>query len=180
MILKLGRTGIKYEVADDAVVADIGSGNLPLKDATISVDRDVGVSPDRDNNTLVLPDNELILCDMEKGIPLPDKSCDFVYAAHILEHMKDPAAFCNELSRIGKEGYIETPGFWQDVFRPCLAHRNYVVRVGNTLVIRKIQRTQFVPERRFLIWAFDIIRHNIFQSMETRYFWKDKIRFVII
>ena len=180
MILKLGRTGIEYEIDDNAVVADVGSGNLPLKGATISIDRDVEVSPDRDNNALVIPDNKLILCDIEKGIPLPDKCCDFVYAAHILEHIKDPAAFCNELSRIGEKGYIETPGFWQDVFRPCLVHRNYVIRVFNTLVIIKISNKQFIPENKFLAWAFDIIRYNIFQGMETKYFWKDKVKFVVV
>ena len=41
--------------------------------------------------------------------PFDDKEFDFVTACHIIEHVKDPKAFCGELMRIGKRGYIEFP-----------------------------------------------------------------------
>ena len=32
-----------------------------------------------------------------------------MYASHVLEHASDPAAGCQELMRVGRAGYIETP-----------------------------------------------------------------------
>ena len=47
-------------------------------------------------------------CNVE-NTPFKDKEFDFVIASHILEHVDDPFKFCNELTRIGKRGYIEVP-----------------------------------------------------------------------
>ena len=41
--------------------------------------------------------------------PFKDKEFDFITACHIIEHVSDAEAFCNELMRIGKRGYIEFP-----------------------------------------------------------------------
>ena len=41
--------------------------------------------------------------------PFEDKEFDFVFCNHIAEHVTDPAAFCKELVRISKRGFIEVP-----------------------------------------------------------------------
>jgi hypothetical protein len=55
------------------------------------------------------PDKNFIVHDAENPLPFSDKEFDFVFASHILEHVKDPVLFCSELCRIGKRGYIEVP-----------------------------------------------------------------------
>jgi len=45
-------------------------------------------------------------------IPFPDDSFDLVVASHIIEHLRDPIRFCQELVRITKPGgsvYLEAP-----------------------------------------------------------------------
>ena len=71
-----------HELADDAIIADIGSGHNPLPEATYCINRGRPV--------MVIPKCKLILADVSDGIPLPDKSCDFVVASHIAEHVDDP------------------------------------------------------------------------------------------
>jgi len=41
--------------------------------------------------------------------PFEDKQFDFVYCSHTLEDIRDPIGVCQEIIRIGKAGYIETP-----------------------------------------------------------------------
>jgi|TARA_R110000824_G_scaffold394703_1_gene594727 SAM-dependent methyltransferase len=41
--------------------------------------------------------------------PFEDKEFDFVFCNHIAEHVPDPSAFCDELVRISKRGFIEVP-----------------------------------------------------------------------
>jgi len=86
---------------------DVGSGHRPHEDATHLVD----LLPEDDSERgkpmqhLGLP---LLLATVE-ALPFKDKSFDYVYASHVLEHTQDPASACKELMRIARAGYIETP-----------------------------------------------------------------------
>ena len=48
--------------------------------------------------------------------PFEDKEFDFIFALHLAEHVHDPSAFCAELMRIGKRGFIEVPTPFFDNF----------------------------------------------------------------
>jgi SAM-dependent methyltransferase len=56
------------------------------------------------------------ICD-PKPFPYPDKYFDFVVASHILEDVRDPVRVCQELSRVAKAGYVETPSMWVELTR---------------------------------------------------------------
>jgi len=47
-----------------------------------------------------------IVCDLNKGIPLPDNSVEEVYAGHILEHLDDVIKIMEEIYRVCKKGAI--------------------------------------------------------------------------
>jgi ubiquinone/menaquinone biosynthesis C-methylase UbiE len=91
----------------DWKVIDIASSNAGWKQADIYtdvIDRSEFYKK-RYNDT-----KKFIQCDVENtGNLFKDKEFDFVIASHILEHVEDPFKFCEELSRIGKRGYIEVP-----------------------------------------------------------------------
>lgn len=48
------------------------------------------------------------ICSREP-FPFRDKQFDFVICSHTLEDIRDPIWVCQEMNRIGKQGYIETP-----------------------------------------------------------------------
>ena len=48
------------------------------------------------------------ICSREP-FPFHDKQFDFVICSHTLEDVRDPIWICQEMSRVGKRGYIETP-----------------------------------------------------------------------
>lgn len=53
-----------------------------------------------------------IVWDVEKGIPLPDNSCNYIYASHVFEHFSDYIGVVNECHRVlNKVGelYIVSP-----------------------------------------------------------------------
>jgi len=80
-------------------VLDVGPGHSPLPWATSSVDF-VDV-PGAVNQ---------VKCDLTKEpLPFPDKSFDFVYCRHLLEDSWNPFPICEEMSRVGRAGYVETP-----------------------------------------------------------------------
>ena len=49
-------------------------------------------------------------CDFNHDkLPYEDNEFDFVYARHVIEDLYNPFNLINEMSRVAKKGYIETP-----------------------------------------------------------------------
>ena len=88
-------------------VLDVGSGHRPHEDATHLLDLLF-----KDNSERGKPIKRLgrpLVLGTVEALPYKDKSFDYVYASHVLEHTEDPATACEELMRIARAGYIETP-----------------------------------------------------------------------
>ncbi len=88
------------KIPDGATVLEIGPGYVPFPRATMSVDyRPVPVTTDK-----------LISVDLNTSpLPFETKSYDFIYCRHVIEDMHNPFQLIDEMSRVGKAGYIETP-----------------------------------------------------------------------
>lgn len=123
-----------FDIPDSAAVLDIGCGPAPFHRATLVCDRFVGKTVHRFGNlsTGGLP---FVAADIN-ALPFADKSLDFVYCAHVLEHVDDPLSACREIMRVGKRGYLETPNFMKDSLF-CQAHgmhhRWHTLALGNSL-----------------------------------------------
>jgi SAM-dependent methyltransferase len=88
-------------------VLDVGSGHFPFEDATHLVDCYMEGDKER-GGPLNRSGKILVVADIE-ALPFRDKTFEFAYASHVLEHSKDPAKACEELMRVAKAGYVETP-----------------------------------------------------------------------
>jgi ubiquinone/menaquinone biosynthesis C-methylase UbiE len=77
-------------------------------------------------------------------LPFADKSFDYVYCSHVLEHADDPLAVCRELVRIGKRGYIETPTLAKDALFAWhdSPHKWHVVAIGEMLCFFEYSKRQ--------------------------------------
>lgn len=97
----------RFGAKDSRKVLDVGSGHHPHEDATHLVDLLPDDDSERGKPLKVL--GRPIIRGTVEALPFRDKSFDYVYACHVLEHTKDPETACNELMRIARAGYIETP-----------------------------------------------------------------------
>lgn len=104
---------VNFNIKKDDKVLDIGSGGYPFPLATHLADFYEGETTHRAAK-LIKDDRPFICCTVE-STPFTDKEFDFVYCSHVLEHLDDPAKACEELMRIGKRGYIETPAKSSDI-----------------------------------------------------------------
>lgn len=123
-----------FEILPDWVVLDIGSGHYPFPYATVLTDHYLGISHHR-TEELVRDERPFLVSDI-CHLPFADKSVDFIYCSHVLEHMDDPAKACQELMRVGKRGYIETPTLAKDMLFAWARgmHKWHVMAVGDTLI----------------------------------------------
>ena len=168
-------------VGSGALVLDVGSGHTPYPRADVLLDRPGG-DVHRMGQILVV-DRPMVFGDAMK-MPFKDKAFDFVIASHILEHMKDPAHFLKELSRVAKAGYIETPNAIGEELVPLSIHCLEVMKLDDKLVIRKKSSPSDISflgdlkiHERNELWQK--LFHQRPELFNTRYFWKDKIEFEI-
>ncbi len=88
------------------LVLDIGCGYTANKYADVICDTQDLKNFYKDKNFVQLND---------KKLPFKDNEFDFIIASHVLEHVKDPIFFLNEIQRVSsKGGYIEVPTKLED------------------------------------------------------------------
>jgi ubiquinone/menaquinone biosynthesis C-methylase UbiE len=111
-------------------------------------------------------------------LPFKDKEFDYIIASHVVEHVEDISYFLNELSRVGKRGYIEVPTRLEDnlVFENKNDHIWHLVfdDVNNQINISKKQQ-YFEP----VLTVASIKKFNEYfrESLVIELSWEDSIQF---
>ena len=117
----------------------------------------------------------------DKKLPFKDKEFDFVIASHVAEHVEDVSYFLNELSRIGKKGYIEVPTRLEDnlVFENKKAHIWHLVfdDVNNQINISKKQQ-YFEPV--LTVGTIKKLNEYFRESLVIELSWEDSIKFNMV
>ena len=117
----------------------------------------------------------------EKKLPFKDKEFDFIIASHVAEHVEDISFFLNELSRVGRKGYIEVPTKLEDnlVFENKKAHIWHLLfdDVNNQLNISK--KIQYIEP---VLTVSTIKKFNDYfrESLVIELSWEDSIEFNIV
>lgn len=90
-------------------VLEIGPGHNPFSGVTHLLEKDVREGRERGGNKLLVPEAARLIVGEATLLPFVERSFDYVYASHVLEHVDAPEQACNEIMRVGLAGYIETP-----------------------------------------------------------------------
>lgn len=166
-----------------ALVLEVGSGGNPYPRANVLLDAYIHTR-ERHWETLVA-DRPMVLGRAER-LPFRDKAFDFVIAAHVLEHSRDPERFLSELSRVAKAGYIEVPDAFMERINPYLDHRLEVTERGGELLIRKKRGHLADPElvelythKAGVVIAGDTMRRFPFH-FHVRHYWTGSVRFRVL
>jgi ubiquinone/menaquinone biosynthesis C-methylase UbiE len=93
---------IEHICNDKTKVLELGPGLTPFSKATHFCGWDQGSQK--------IDSNQHTVCDFSiQKLPYADKEFDFIYCRHVLEDLYNPFLLVEEMSRVGKAGYIETP-----------------------------------------------------------------------
>jgi len=106
-------------------IVDVGGGNDPFALANIIVDKYPGQTMHRrmkkcipagddEYMPLIIGNRRFIEADVE-ALPFLDKSIDYIYCSHVLEHVEHPLTGLSELNRVGISGTVVVPHIRQEV-----------------------------------------------------------------
>ncbi len=137
--LNLERMVDVLNISPNERVLDIGGGGTPLPRADVIVDRYLAAGVDRDNQQAPV-DRRWLAGDVQ-ALPFADHTFDLAYCVHVLEHVNNPARACEELMRVARRGYIETPRRLTEMLHGHPTHRWLVDVIDGVLVF---QRRMFI------------------------------------
>ena len=161
----------------EALVLDVGSGSNPHPSADVLLEKFVDTTH---RYSPLVADRPTVLADACR-MPFKDKAFDYVIAFHVLEHINTPELFLNELQRVGKAGYIETPNAVFERLVPYDVHVLEIMDVNGELIIHK--KASAKPDE--YINNLDIVKklpkwnkffYNNPELFHVRYFWENKIK----
>jgi SAM-dependent methyltransferase len=170
-------------VPKSALVLEVGSGGSPYFRANVLID---AYEETRERHWAPFVTDRPSVLGMGEALPFKDKSFDFVIASHVLEHSAEPERFLNELQRVARAGYIETPDAFMERINPYWDHRSEVTVRDGILEVRKkpawlvdSELVDLYEDRAKPLIAGDVIPSNPF-VFHTRFFWKEQIPFRIV
>jgi glycosyltransferase involved in cell wall biosynthesis len=156
-----GYSNKRLRIEKEWLVCDIGSGHNPHPRADILIDRDTDYSPHRSGKKSVIPrGRDLIIADVQLGLPLKDKVFDYSISSHVAEHVDDPKLYCREISRIAKRGYIETPGKLSDFLLDDLYHKWRVFQRDSYLVFEEKADHKLLSRSFYQIFYYGEINYS--------------------
>jgi SAM-dependent methyltransferase len=117
-------------------VLEVGSGNRPRRRSNVLCDKFIADNTERSGGDDIVIDRRPFVIADGHALPFKDKSFDYVIASHILEHADEPEKFVNELMRVAKRGYIETPSELGEKIFGWSFHRWIVHCENDTIVLR--------------------------------------------
>lgn len=167
-------------VGSKDLVLDVGSGDNPHVRADILCDAYLMDSEERSGKfDLIIDGRPFVFADACK-LPFRDKAFDFIICRHLLEHMENPAALLEELMRVGKAGFIESPSSLMERLHGWDFHRLLVDCDKDCLTMRlkpKDERCGILPIeiRKAPYWGKTVEANR--DLFLVSYFWKDKIHY---
>lgn len=144
----VGLSGKKMDLDPEWNVLDVGSGHRPNRRANVLIDNELNETEHRSGKKAFIPSDKKMVVGDALNMPFANKEFDFIIASHIAEHIDDPEQFCKELARVGKRGYIETPGAFDEFFLNEPFHKWVVSKKENCLIFK--EKKNFKPFSEFI------------------------------
>lgn len=129
----------------------------------------------------------LVQCDI-KSLPFKDKTIDFAFSSHTIEHLSEIKICLDEISRVAKRGFIACPSALREQLIPIRTHLWFIEKKKDTLLIKSKTKPypQYVDNFTEKVLAspdcyvlYDLER-KFANQLIINYFWKDKINYSLI
>jgi Methyltransferase domain len=168
------------------LVLEVGSGGNPCARSDVLVDFGFN-EKEHPRSRSVVTDRTTVFSQAE-SLPFQDNAFDFSITIHTLEHSESPSVFLEEISRVSKSGYIETPSPANELFYPYKFHRSFVWIQDDTLKIKmKDDWDEGIPSelRSNLSTVLSNDKFNFFyrnnpKIFNTQLYWNDHIKYEVI
>jgi len=167
-----------FKIKKQELVIDIGSGDKPFWRGDVFLDNlKLGNKQRITGKDTIHHLGTFVNGDITKT-KFKNKTFDFSFCSHLLEHVEYPDLVIKEIVRISKRGYIEVPNGLLESIKPFHSHLWFVYFVnGKLLFIRKSEKSHDI------LTVNGKPYHNLIPKIKNpfiRIYWEKSIPFEII
>ncbi len=169
-------------------VLEVGSGHNPSFRSNVIVERFIDNNYHRCGDVKIFPHQEFVNANGE-DLPFKDKEFDYVICNQVLEHVDNPEKFINELTRVAKSGYIETPSLIGEYLFPKESHKWVILEIDNKLVFYDKDKMPgnyknnygelFLNYLPYKSLSYKLLSYSEGALMLNRYEWNKSVEFVV-
>lgn len=185
---------IDFGIKESDVVLDIGGCGNPYPRANYVLDKYPDNSSQRFGRQLNLYEHQTLVVSDAANLPFKDKSIDFIFSSHTIEHITKLPKALEEMSRVGRRGFIAAPGndFHLITDLRSYGHKWVIRYESGILKIRRKKDWEYCTEltkfhEKFHINNLSVEKDSLPYSFlweelyryiwEIRMVWKDKIKY---
>jgi uncharacterized protein YbaR (Trm112 family) len=175
-----------FATKPNELVLDIGSGDSPFPATDVVCEKFPWDDTERTQG--FLQDRPLVVGDAE-DLPFRDKSFDFIYSSHVLEHVYHPEKAIQELMRVGKRGYIEMPRWYLEKGMKSTAGHLWFVDIRDGKLVFKPKPKGVLDSEMNDLHQNELINRDplfsafyyarFYSLLHIRLFWEGTISYVI-
>ncbi len=170
-----------FGIAPGDRVLEVGGGFYPFARADVVTDLTFSDASNRNGAQMMFRGDKTYVECAAESLPFDDGEFDFVFCAHVLEHVADPAAAIAELGRVAKRGFVEVPSALSDHLAGNPTHRWLVTLEGGELVFRR--RNYLDPPLRNFLHArlfedpelFDLVHVQFRNLLNVQVAWEGSL-----
>lgn len=141
-------------------VLEIGPGGAPHPRADVLLERrfdHVEACEQRGHAPELVTTKKVVF--YEGGVfPFVDGEFDYVICSHVIEHVEDVEAFCAEMFRVGRRGYIEYPTIYYEYLYNFSVHTQLVSFASGVL--------RYMPKAESGLDVFQPVQSLFYRSLE--------------
>jgi SAM-dependent methyltransferase len=172
----------------NAFVLDVGSGDHPHRRADVLCDRYLDTSQLSRRHGAIVIDRPFVVADAI-ALPFADKVFDYVICSSMIEQVDDAGQALEELSRVGKAGYLSTYTEIHEFLSPYRANRWVGALQNGVLVLKRKSNLHELGSKQLyggLFWALHLDNHfKRFILDHAGLFWveiewKDRINYRLV
>jgi hypothetical protein len=172
----------------NAFVLDVGSGDHPHRRANVLCDRYLDTSQLPRRHGAAVIDRPFVLADAT-ALPFADKTFDYVICSSMIEQVDDADQALEELSRVGKAGYLSTHTELWEFLTPYSADLWVGALQNGVLVLKRKSHLHELGSKQLygsLFWSLHLDNHfKAFMFDHAKLFWvwiewKDKINYLLV
>jgi ubiquinone/menaquinone biosynthesis C-methylase UbiE len=140
-------------------VLDIGAGHNPFYRANVVIEKYLKFNTERGQN-LKFFDYQYVIESDGINLPFKNKSFDYAYSNHLIEHTLNPAKFIKELQRISSFGYLGAPSALYEKIFPGHNYHKYLFFLKNQTIYFSKKSNKFIEEAKFFGKVFPYLYNH--------------------
>jgi len=166
------------------LVLDVGSGDKPFWRADVIVDKYFEDDQQRHSGSVIFDNKKIFIKGDVENLPFKNKTFDFVFCSHLLEHVENPGKAIAELVRVARRGYIEVPNAVLELIHPFPSHLWYCLFLDNTLIFRQKEKRNDFLIKSINLFGKESVNDGLFEyslnrkinKIFIRIYWKDNLK----